>query len=125
MANKDSQGISDGLKTGFGLAAVAAAAAGAYYFYGAKDATKNRKAMKSWMVKAKGEVMEKMEKLKEVTQDGYEQAVMQVMDKYKKIKDIDPTELSALASELQGSWKKIATHMKTVAPKTKKTISKK
>ena len=50
-------------KTAAGLAALAAAA-GAYYFYGSPQAAKNRKTMKSWAVKAKGEVMEHLEEMK-------------------------------------------------------------
>ena len=39
------------------------AAAGTYFLYGSKDAKKNRKAVKSWALKAKAEVLEALEKV--------------------------------------------------------------
>ncbi len=39
-----------------GIGAALAAAAGAYWLYGAKDAAKHRKLAKSWMLKASPEV---------------------------------------------------------------------
>ena len=52
---------------GLGLAAItAAAAAGAYFLYG-KDGAKNLKKIKSWSLKAKAEVLEKLEKAKDIS----------------------------------------------------------
>ncbi len=110
------QGSKVGL--GIGLAALAAAAAGAYYFYG-KDGAKHRKSLKGWAVKAQGEVMEKIEQLKDVTEPAYKKAVAEVMDQYRKVKSIDPGELKGLARELSGHWKNIAKHLKKPAPKKK------
>jgi len=57
---------------GFGLAALAAAtAAGVYFLYGSKNATKNRNKIKGWTLKAKGEVLEKMEKMKNIDEADY------------------------------------------------------
>jgi hypothetical protein len=102
-----------------GIAALAAAAAGAYYFYGSDAATAHRRKMKSWAVKARGEVMERMEKMKEVTKDGYEKAVNEVMDKYKKVKNIPPEELTGLAREMKGHWDRINKHL-SPAPAAKR-----
>jgi len=108
MAQKNNNtGVGAG--TGMGIAAaLAAAAAGAYYFYGAKDAAKNRKTMKGWMVKAKGEIMEQMENLKDISQDRYDAIVDKVTGKYKKLKNVDPRELATMASELKGHWDRIS-----------------
>ncbi len=118
MAQKnESKKISTGTKVGIGAgvaAIAAAAAAGAYYFYGSKDGAKNRKAMRGWVVKAKGEVMEKMETLKDVTETNYDKIVDEVVKRYSAMKKIDPVEVAALASELRGSWKRIAGHVATV-----------
>lgn len=104
---------------GLGLAALAAAAAGAYYFYG-KDGARHRKHLKSWALKAKAEAMEKVEKLKEVTEPAYRGAITQVLDKYKKVKSIDPKELELLGKELHSHWKRIAAHLKTQPKKSRK-----
>src|ERR1700677_4013763 len=87
------KGSSGAAGLGVGLAALAAAAAGAYYFYGSKHSAQNRKQMKGWMIKARGDMVEKLENLKDMSQENYDKAVSEVMDKYKKVKNIDPNEL--------------------------------
>lgn len=97
---------------GAGIAAVAAAAAaGAYFLYG-KDGAKNRKKIKSWSLKAKAEVLEKLERAKELNEDAYNQIVDAVSKKYAAVKAIDPTELDLLVKELKGHWRRIARDMK-------------
>lgn len=120
MAKKN-EGMSAGQKVsiGAGLTALAAAAAGAYYFYGSKNAAKNRKALKSWAVKAQGEVMERIEQMQEVTQDAYDKAVTQVMKGYRTAKKIAPAELNALENSLREQWSAIAKTVKTAAPRAK------
>jgi hypothetical protein len=113
---------------GAGLAALAAAtAAGAYYFYGSKDANKHRKQMKGWAIKARGEVVERLENMKNMTEESYDKAVGQVMDKYKKVKSINPAEVAALAQDLRRHWKNISSQFKSPRPasKSKKTKAKK
>lgn len=89
------------------LAAAAAAAAGAYYFYG-KNGPRHRKQLKGWAVKAQGEVMERVEQLKDVTRDSYEKTVNDVMAQYKTLKKASPAELAAVAKELKGHWNAVA-----------------
>jgi len=115
------KGISTGAKAGLGIAAIAAAA-GAYYFYGSKHAPSNRKQMKGWMIKAKGELVEKMEKMKDISQASYEAAVNQITEKYGKLKDIDPQDLQAMAHDFKRHWKSISSQMK---PAVKKAVAKK
>lgn len=102
-----------------GLAAVAAAAAGAYYFYG-KDGVKNRKAVKSWAMKAKAEVMENLEKLTDVSETTYNKTVDQVLAKYKKVKSVAPKELSDLQKELKSHWKSVKSEVEKAAKKITK-----
>lgn len=111
-----------GAETAIGLAALAAAAAGAYYFYGSKSAAKHRKQMKSWSIKAKAEVMEKMERMKVLSQGTYEKAVSDVTNKYKHLKNVSPKELQNLSKELKSHWKNIATHI-AKSPAAKKSAA--
>jgi hypothetical protein len=87
-----------------GIAGLTAAAIGAYYLYGHDDAKKNRAKVKSWMLKAKGEVLEELEKAQEVTESAYVSAVDTVAAKYKELKNIDPEELSSFMSEMRDHW---------------------
>lgn len=106
---------------GAGIAALAAFAAAGYFLYG-KDGAKNRKKVRGWMLKAKGEVLEGVEKLKDVTEEQYEMIVSKVGSKYKAAKNIDPEEVDAMIKELRGHWKNIK---KSITPTPKKKAAKK
>ncbi|OHA81464.1 MAG: hypothetical protein A2675_03255 [Candidatus Yonathbacteria bacterium RIFCSPHIGHO2_01_FULL_51_10] len=114
-AKKTSGGIGAGAIMGI-AAVAAAAAAGGYFLYG-KDGAKNRKKVRGWMLKAKGEILEKVEKLKDVSEEEYAKAIDVVAAKYRAVKSIDPAEVEAMVKELKGHWKNIK---KTVAPKATK-----
>lgn len=107
-----------GLKVGAGLVAVTALAAGAYFLYG-KNGAKNRKKVKGWMLKAKGEMLEGIEKLKEVSEPKYNEIVEKVSAKYAKLKDVDQADLMALQKEIKGYWKDVKKNLKS-KPKAKK-----
>jgi hypothetical protein len=68
--------------------------------------------------------MEKMEKMKELTEPAYQAAVATVMDKYRKVKNLDPNEIEALTKELTGQWKRIKSHLVTPKKVTKKVVKK-
>lgn len=110
---------------GVGLTAAVAAAAGAYFLYGSKNAAKNRKVVKSWMLKAKAEVLERLEQAQDMTQEEYEQLIDTVSGAYKDVKSASKVDLSTFKKEMKEHWKQIA---KTAAPKkkpaTKKVVSK-
>ena len=110
---------------GAGLAALAVAgAAGAYFLYG-KDAAKNRKQIKAWSVKAKGEILEKLEKAKILTEDNYHMIVDGALTKYAKMKNVAPEELQGLSKELKSHWKSIKKEIMAKQSKGKGTSSKK
>lgn len=96
-------------KVGLGVglaAAAAAAAAGAYFLYG-KNGAKNRRMVKSWMLKARADVMDKMEKLEHVSEARYREIVDTVLKGYKGMRNVSPAELAAAAAELKGHWSSI------------------
>ncbi len=114
---------------GLGLAALATAtAAGVYFLYGSKNATKNRKKIKGWTLKAKGEVLEKMEKMKNIDEADYKRIVDIITTKYKKLKTVNTKEAETLAKELKARWKEISEDVspkKVVKKTTKKVVKKK
>lgn len=107
---------------GAGVAALAAFTAAGYFLYGSKDGAKNRKKVKGWMLKAKGEVLEGVEKMKDVSEEQYAIIVDKVGAKYKAIKSIDPAEVDTMVKELRGHWKNIK---KSISPAPKKKATKK
>ena len=118
--NKNDSGkIAAGI--GMGLGMLAALSAGAYYLYGTKEGAKKRLKIRGWMLKAKGEVMDKMESLKEVNEEKYNALVDTVMKKYHGLKTIDPKEVEAMVSDLKKHWKNIERQLKEAGkPKSKK-----
>jgi len=104
-----------GAAVGIGVG-IAAATAAAYLLFG-PDGKKNRKIIKGWSVKMKGEIIEKFEKAKELTEPVYHQIVDEVSEKYSKLKSIDKEDLESVVEELKSNWKKI---VKDAKPKKKK-----
>jgi hypothetical protein len=111
------KGVKKGIFMGVGLAAVAAAIAGAYFLYGGKDAAKNRRKVKSWMFKAKGEILEKIENASDLTKESYEKIVDEVSNKYRALKNIQQNELSGFVDEVKSHWKNIAKELSSSAKK--------
>ena len=99
------------LKAGLGaaVAAVAAAAAGDYFF--GKDGKKHRKTASAWMDKAKDELVAELQKLKSVSGKSYYQAAARVIAKYQKFEKDHPKEFGMLKKELKDHWKKIEKHL--------------
>lgn len=97
------KGISAGEVVGIG-ATVAAIGAAAYVLFG-PDAKKNKKVIKGWAVKMKGEIIEKLEEAKEVSEPVYHKIVDQVHAKYSKVKNIDPKELEGAILDIKKHWK--------------------
>ncbi len=109
------------------VGALAGAALGAYYLYGEKNKN-NRKVVKGWMLKAKGEVLEQIEKVKELDKSAYEKIVTAVSDKYSKMKSVDLSQAAALASELKSHWGKVKRDFSkkhTPSKNTTKSVKKK
>ena len=112
-----SSGVSTSQKVGLGigLTAAAAAAAGAYFLYGSKNAAKNRKAVKSWMLKAKAEVLEGLERAQEMSKKEYEQLIDQVGTAYAKLQDVKKTDLADFKREMKQHWDNIAKEAKAAS----------
>ncbi|MBY0293831.1 hypothetical protein K2Q08_00685 [Patescibacteria group bacterium] len=93
---------------GVGVAAAAAlAAAGAYWFYGSDHAKEHRKQVKSWMLKARADVMEAVEKVGEIDKKKYIEIVQQILARYSKTAGVTVGELAHMKKDLLTTW----THM--------------
>ncbi len=102
-----------------GIAGIAVAAiAGGYFLYG-KEGAKHRKKIKAWSIKAKGDVIEKIEKAKEVSEAVFHDAIDTTIAKYSKVKNVTPEELEAFAKDLKKHWKDIK---KEIVPSSKKSV---
>lgn len=100
-------------------AGVAALSAAAYVLFG-PDGKKNRKIIRGWTVKMKGEIIEKFENAKEITEPIYHEIVENVQAKYAKLKNVDPEELIRVVGEIKKHWKALK---KDAVSKKSKTSS--
>ena len=97
-------------------AGVAALSAAAYMLFG-PNGKKNQKALRGWAVKMKGEIIEKFEEAKELTEPVYHEIIDKVQSKYSKLKNIDQDELAEVVGEIKKNWKALK---KEVSGKKKK-----
>ena len=110
MAQKKSNdGMTNAQKAGigFGLTAAAVTAAGAYFLYGSKHATQNRKKVKGWVLKAKGEVLEALEKAEQITEAEYKELVDTASKAYGTVKNATAGEVKDFKKEMEDHWKKL------------------
>ncbi len=106
------------------LAGVAALSAAGYILFG-PDGKKNRNKIRGWAVKMKGEMIEKLEEAKEITEPIYDRIVDEVSKKYAEAKNIDKAELAAVVNGLRKQWKNISAAGKAkVRSAVKKTAKK-
>lgn len=115
---KESQvkNIGKAVAVGAGIAALSAAA---YVLFG-PEGKKNRKAIRGWAIKMKGEVIEKLETAKEITEPVYHDIVNKVSEKYAKLKNVDAEELTKAVEDLRKQWKNMVRDAKP-----KKKVAKK
>ncbi len=140
MATKKSVGkgklsTAQKVSIGAGLTAAAVAAAGAYFLYGSKDAKKHRGTVKSWMLKAKSEVLETLEKAEDMTQAEYEKMIESVSGAYSRLKDASKVDIATFKREMKAHWpnivkaskptKKVVKAVKKVAKAPAKKVAKK
>jgi len=120
---------------GIGLTATAVAAAGAYFLYGSNDAKQNRSKVKGWMLKAKGEVLETLEKAEEMTEAEYDKLIDSVSGAYSRLKDASKVDVATFKREMKEHWsgieklakpakKKVVKAAKRTVKKAKKVVKK-
>ncbi len=92
---------------GIGLTAAALAAAGTYFLVGSKSAPQNRKKVKGWTLKAKGEVLQALEKAQEISAGEYHDLVETATNAYGTVKDASKGELKDFRAEMLEHWNKL------------------
>lgn len=134
MAKKKTLELSSSQKLGLsvGLTAAAVAAAGAYFLYGSDEAANNRKKVKGWALKAKGEVLEALEGAEHMTEEQFGAVVEKVLATYNKARTLSKSDVKSFKAEMMESWggliesgaAKLLT-AEQVAKKTAKKVTKK
>lgn len=124
-SKNDSLSTSKKIGIGVGLTAAAVTAAGAYFLYGSKNAAKNRKSVKSWVLKAKAEVLEKIEDAKEMTREEYESLIDTVANTYATLKNATKSDILEFRKEMKAHWDAIEKETSAAKKTHSKIASKK
>lgn len=103
------------------IGAIASTIAGAYYLYGSPEGVAKRKQLAAWSVKLRGEMLEGLEKLKEVSEPKYKELVKKVSDKYKTV---DKGELKKVIDEMHSTWNKMKKQVATEIAKKDAILAK-
>lgn len=88
-------------------ASLAGIAATAYFFFGPKG-KKHRQHAKAWAIKMKGDVVEKLETVREITEPVYLEIIDTVAKEYAQGKKASQAEIDALSADLKKHWKSIS-----------------
>jgi hypothetical protein len=88
-------------------ASLAGVAATAYFFFGPKG-KKHRQHAKAWAIKMKGDVVEKLEQAKEITEPIYHEIIDSVSKDYTTGKKAGKAEIDAMAKDLKKHWTSIS-----------------
>ena len=112
-----------------GAAALAtAAAAGAYWFYGAKDAARHRKSARSFMLKARAEALEAVEnvveKFGDIDKEKYLEIVKATVKRYSGVAGVTAAEITQMTKDLTGAWLDMHRAQKGAKPAAKKAVKK-
>jgi hypothetical protein len=100
---KDSDKAKVGAVT-VGAAAAAAAAVGAYWLYGSSKAPKHRRLAKSWMLKARAEVMDRIEGIEDIDKAKYLSTAEGVIKEYGAKAGASAEELALMGREFKKAW---------------------
>jgi len=95
-----------------GLELAAIAALGAYFLHG-KNGVRNREKISGWMLKLKGEVLEKVEEIKDLNEQEYYKIVDEVSARYEKLEKIGAEEVKHLTAELKGAWNHLSKQLES------------
>jgi len=93
------------------LGASIAGVAAAYFFLGPKGKN-HQKQLRAWAIKMKGDVVEKLETAREVSEPVYREIVDSVAAEYEKGMKAGHEEISVLAEDLKKHWKTISKGIK-------------
>ena len=104
-------------------ATLAGAAAGAYFLFGPKGKA-NRKHARAWAIKMKGDIVEKLEEAKEVSEPVYHQIIDAVASEYKTGSKAGKEEIETLAKDLKRHWKTLTSSAKKAGKSVAKTAKK-
>lgn len=124
MANKKIEERSDTLRYATIGVSLASLAAGTYFFFGPKG-KKHQKHAKAWVIKMKGDIVEKLESAKEVTEPIYHAIIDTVAADYMKKMKTGKEDVAEIIVDLKKQWSTLSKAIKSKPKTSGKKASKK
>ncbi len=113
MKKKTTKSVSSTVKFVALGASLAVLAATAYFFLGPKG-KKHQRHAKAWAIKMKGDIVEKLERTRDISEPVYHEIIDSVAAEYKKGMKAGHEEINALAQDLKKHWKTISNSARAV-----------
>jgi len=120
---KKAKGGSEAIKLLTFGASVAGLAVAAYFFLGPKG-KKNQEHAKSWAIKMKADVIEKLEQVSGISKPVYNEIIDSVAARYEKELKSSPKEIRMLAQDLKKHWQTISSSAQVKKEGTAKKVLK-
>jgi len=121
MKKTTTKGSSKAVKA-VAIGASLAGLAAAYFFLGPKG-KKHQKQAKAWAIKMKGDIVEKLEMAREVSEPVYHEIIDSVAAEYKKGMKAGQEEIGTLAEDLKKHWKTLSRGAKIVKADAIQSVS--
>jgi gas vesicle protein len=102
-------------------ASLAGVAAITYFLFGPKGKI-HQKHLKSWAIKMKGDIVEKLETAREVSEPVYHEIIDSVASEYKKGMKAGKEEVEELAKDLKKHWKTLVDSSETIKVNAKEGV---
>lgn len=107
-AGKKGMSAMDAVEIGAGvLAAVAAAGAAGYYFYGTKNAAAHRESASKWAKGLKRDTLKQVKKLQKLDAKSVAAAVEKASAAYRQMEGVSKKDVDAAVEELKKNWTKM------------------
>lgn len=119
MKKKTMRGGSRAVQVAVIGASLAGLAATAYFLFGSKG-KKNQKHLKAWAIKMKGDVVEKLETARTISEPIYHKIIDSVAARYEKRMKTGRKEIKVLAQDLKKHWTMINRSTQSVKSKVKR-----
>jgi len=103
--------------------AAATALVGGYYLYG-RNGAQHRKQVERWLLEAKADILERMQKTQDVTEDQYRRIVDEVLSRYQSAKGVTEERAAEAASSFKHKWEDMREAAKRASEEARKELAK-
>lgn len=79
---------------------------GGIYLYG-RDGTRHRDQVERWVLKAKAEILERVQKTQDMTEEQFHTVVDEVLNRYADMKEVGAERAAEVSSDFKKKWEQL------------------